>query len=118
MTTASPGASLESLLAPLRQNPAAAAVLTDIDGTLAPIVERPELAAVPKDASAVLAELTGRYGLVGCVSGRRAEEARELVGVAGLGYAGNHGLELLLPGEDELRFDPAVRGRPRRARPR
>ena len=63
-----------------------------------------------KETEGVLAELSGRYGLVGCVSGRRAEEARELVGVAGLGYSGNHGLELLLPGEDELRFDPAVRG--------
>jgi trehalose 6-phosphate phosphatase len=110
MTTASRSASLDSLIAPLREDPAAAAVLTDIDGTLAPIVERPELAAVPSDVSAALAELTGSYGLVGCVSGRRAEEARELVGVSGLGYAGNHGLELLLPGEDELRFDPAVRG--------
>src|SRR4029453_11102160 len=70
MTTASRSASLDSLIAPLREDPAAAAVLTDIAGTLAPIVERPELAAVPTDASAALAQLTGSYGLVGCVSGR------------------------------------------------
>ena len=101
---------LESLLSPLRERPSATAVLTDIDGTLAPIVERPEQAAVPDEARSLLAELSRTYGLVGCISGRRADEARDLVGLDGIGYAGNHGLELLLPGEKELRFDPAIRG--------
>ena len=98
-------------LAPLRADPERAAVLTDIDGTLAPIVERPELAAVPDGARAVLAELSGRFGIVGCVSGRRAAEARDLVGVEGIAYAGNHGLELLLPGDSEPRLDPSLEGR-------
>jgi trehalose 6-phosphate phosphatase len=98
-------------LAPLRAEPARAAILTDVDGTLAPIVERPEEAAVPKRAGEALARLSGRYGLVGCISGRRAEEARRLVGVDDIAYAGNHGLELLLPGADAPRFDPSLRGR-------
>ena len=98
-------------LAPLRADPGRAAILTDVDGTLAPIVPRPEEAAVPARASEALRRLSERYGLVGCVSGRRAEEARRLVGVEDLAYAGNHGLELLLPGEPELRFDPALEGR-------
>jgi trehalose 6-phosphate phosphatase len=102
-------------LARLRAEPARAAILTDVDGTLAPIVERPEQAAVPRRASELLAELSERYGLVGCVSGRRAAEARRLVGVEGIAYAGNHGLELLLPGDDAPRFDPALRGRERDA---
>jgi trehalose 6-phosphate phosphatase len=102
--------SLESLLAPLRESPGATAVLTDIDGTLAPIVERHDQAAVSEEARQVLSELSGSYGLVGCISGRRAEEARDLVGLDDIGYAGNHGLELLLPGESDLRFDPAIRG--------
>ena len=51
-------------------------------------------------ARAALDALSERFGLVGCVSGRRAEEARRLVGVDEIAYAGNHGLELLLPGED------------------
>jgi trehalose 6-phosphate phosphatase len=110
MEAASNRESLEPLLSPLRERPAAAAILTDIDGTLAPIVERPEEAAVPEPARQLLSRLTESYGLVGCISGRRAEEARRLVGLDGLGYAGNHGLELLLPGESELRFDPAIRG--------
>jgi trehalose 6-phosphate phosphatase len=104
-----------SLLAPLREQPRRSAVLTDIDGTLAPIVERPEEAAVPDETRAVLAELSGRFAIVGCISGRRASEARQLVGVEGIAYAGNHGLELLFPGEDSPRFDPSLEGRERAA---
>ena len=61
------------------------------------------------------AELSERFGLVGCISGRRALEARRLVGVDGIAYAGNHGFELLLPGEEEPRLDPALAGRERDA---
>jgi trehalose 6-phosphate phosphatase len=105
----------DSLLEPLRADPPRAAVLTDVDGTLAPIVERPEQAAVPARASELLASLDGSFGLVGCISGRRALEARRLVGVDGLAYAGNHGLELLLPGDEEPRLDPALAGQERGA---
>jgi trehalose 6-phosphate phosphatase len=101
----------QALLDLLRADPPRAAILTDVDGTLAPIAERPEGAGVPAEATAVLAELSGRYGLVGCISGRRAVEAKRLVGVDGIAYAGNHGLELLLPGEEEPRLDPSLRGR-------
>jgi trehalose 6-phosphate phosphatase len=96
------------LPARLRADPARAAVLTDVDGTLAPIVERPELATVPAEARAALRKLNERYGLVGCVSGRRATEARRLVGIDEIAYAGNHGLELLLPGEGAPRLDPTL----------
>jgi trehalose 6-phosphate phosphatase len=98
-------------LAHLRAAPARAAILTDVDGTLAPIVPRPEEATVPVRATELLAQLSERYGLVGCVSGRRAQEARRLVGVEGIAYAGNHGLELLLPGDDAPRIDPSLQGR-------
>jgi trehalose 6-phosphate phosphatase len=98
----------DPLLDYLREDPAKAAILCDIDGTLAPIVDDPEAAAVPPEARAVLAELAERYLLVACVSGRRASAARRLVGVDALTYAGNHGLELLLPGESRPRLDPAL----------
>jgi trehalose 6-phosphate phosphatase len=98
-------------LEPLREVPERTAVLTDVDGTLAPIVERAEDAAVPGAAREALAALAERYALVGCISGRRAEEARRLVGLDSLAYAGNHGLELLLPGEREPRPDPSIAGR-------
>lgn len=100
-----------ALLAPLRADPGRAAIFTDVDGTLAPIAERPELAAVPARAAEVLAALGERFGMVGCISGRRAAEARRLVGVEGIAYAGNHGLELLLPGDEAPRLDPSLRDR-------
>jgi trehalose 6-phosphate phosphatase len=103
--------SSETLLEPLRRNPGRSAILTDVDGTLAPIVERAEEARVPETARAALAELNERFGLVGCISGRRALEARRLVGLDEIAYAGNHGLELLLPGDSEPRPDPPVEGR-------
>jgi trehalose 6-phosphate phosphatase len=102
---------VDAALEALRADPARTALLTDVDGTLAPIVERPEQAAVPAATSRLLAKLSERYALVGCVSGRRAEEARRLVGVEGIAYAGNHGLELLLPDDEAPRFDPSLQGR-------
>ncbi|MEZ5076217.1 MAG: trehalose-phosphatase [Solirubrobacterales bacterium] len=99
------------LLAPLRADLDRTAVLTDVDGTLAPIAVRAEDAQVPEAARRALTTLSGRCGLVGCVSGRQALEARRLVGLDQLAYAGNHGLELLLPGEREPSPDPSLAGR-------
>jgi trehalose 6-phosphate phosphatase len=81
-------------LAGLREAPQETALLFDVDGTLAPIVARPELAAVPAPTRAELARLVARYLLVACISGRAGEEAAALVGVEGIRYVGNHGLEL------------------------
>jgi trehalose 6-phosphate phosphatase len=107
---------LEKLVPPLREVPARTGILSDIDGTLAPIVDRPEDAAVPDATRAALEALVGAYGLVACVSGRRAEEARRMVGVEGLLYAGNHGYEILFPGETEATPDPALGDRAGAAR--
>jgi len=85
---------VEDALTRLREEPARAAVLLDVDGTLAPIVARPEQAQVPEETRAEVARLTARYALVACVSGRSGEEARRLVGVEGVVYVGVHGLEL------------------------
>ncbi|HYQ79760.1 MAG TPA: trehalose-phosphatase [Solirubrobacterales bacterium] len=105
------GGDWQARLEPLRREPGRAAILTDVDGTLAPIVERAEEAAVPAAAREALAALGERYALVGCISGRQAAEARRLVGLDSLAYAGNHGLELLLPGDREVRPDPSIAGR-------
>lgn len=82
------------LLAPLAQAPERSALILDVDGTLAPIAPRPELATVPEGTRAELARLAGRYLLVACVSGRAGDDARRLVGVEGIEFVGNHGLEL------------------------
>jgi trehalose 6-phosphate phosphatase len=98
----------DSLLEPLRADPGHAAILCDVDGTLAPIVEDPAAAAVPTDTREVLAALADRYRVVACITGRRASAARRMVGLDRLTYAGNHGLELLRPGEVEPSLDPAL----------
>ena len=82
------------LLALLAAEPERAALFLDVDGVLAPIVQRPEDAQVPAATRAELRRLVGRYALVACVSGRAGEDAERIVGVAGITYVGNHGLEL------------------------
>ena len=87
-------------LASLAEEPERAAILLDVDGTLAPIVARPEDARVPDETRAALRRLLGRYALVACVSGRTGAEAERIVGVDGIRYVGEHGLELV-PEADE-----------------
>jgi trehalose 6-phosphate phosphatase len=96
----------EALLAPLRSAPDRSALVFDVDGALAPIVARPELSAVPPATQAQLRRLADVYLLVACVSGRAGEDARRLVGVEGIVYVGNHGLELD-PRAEELAADVA-----------
>ena len=93
----SAGTTLAPALEPLRADPARAAVLLDIDGTLAPIVRHAADAHVPEATRALLIEVARRYGLVGCVSGRRANTARQIVAIGTIAYIGNHGGELLRP---------------------
>ncbi len=81
-------------LAALAEDPAHAALFFDVDGVLAPIVEAPEDARVPAETRHELARLTERYALVACVTGRTSAFAREIVGVDGMRYVGQHGLEL------------------------
>ncbi len=78
----------------MRADPARSAVLLDVDGTLAPIVADAADASVPASTRGELARLAERYRLVACVSGRAGPDARRVVGVGGLEYVGNHGLEL------------------------
>jgi trehalose 6-phosphate phosphatase len=94
-----PARRLADLLAPLHERPREAAVLCDVDGTLAPIVPRPEDARLLDGAPEVLEALRGRVALLGFVSGRGLADVERLVGLDGCAYAGNHGMELHLPGE-------------------
>jgi trehalose 6-phosphate phosphatase len=104
---APPVETIEEALRPLTERPAEAAIFCDIDGTLAPIVERAEEAAVPEGTSRLLGRIARRYAVVACISGRGATEARRIVGVGGIAYAGSHGAELLLPGEAQAELVPA-----------
>ena len=102
----SPAATLVEALEPLRSDPAHAAVLLDIDGTLAPIVRHAADAHVPEATRTLLIEISKRYRLVGCVSGRRAAIARQIVAIGSIAYIGNHGGELLRPGATRVELDP------------
>lgn len=97
-------------LAPLLDDPDDSAILCDLDGTLAPIVARPELVEVPARARAALERIAARYALCAVVTGRRPEEAREIVGLGELAYAGNHGFELLAPGAERSSPNPELAG--------
>jgi trehalose 6-phosphate phosphatase len=101
---------LSRLLAPIREDPGRAAILTDVDGTIAPITGRPEEAGVPEHTRELLRRLASQYALVAGISGRRATDARRIVGVEEIAYSGNHGFELLLPGTDEPMPDPSLDG--------
>lgn len=95
-------------LAPLRQDPASTAIMLDIDGTLAPIVEHAADAHVPETTRQLLIAVARRYGLVACISGRRASEARAMVSIGSISYVGSHGVELLRSGWTEAVLDDEV----------
>ncbi len=108
LRTVSPAATLVEALEPLRSDPSRAAVLLDIDGTLAPIVRHADDAHVPEATRSLLIEIAKRYRLVGCVSGRRAATARQIVAIGTIAYVGNHGGELLRPGATRPELDPEL----------
>jgi trehalose 6-phosphate phosphatase len=112
----SPAATLVETLEPIRYDPARSAVLLDIDGTLAPIVRHAADAHVPEATRTLLIEIAKRYRLVGCVSGRHATTARQIVAIGTIAYIGNHGGELLRPGAIRPEVDPEVAAWAKRVR--
>lgn len=68
-------------------------IITDVDGTLSPIVNRPEDAEVTARAKHLLTKLLPHCTIVAAISGRAAADIHGRVGVAGMVYVGNHGLE-------------------------
>jgi trehalose 6-phosphate phosphatase len=95
-------------LEPLRADPSRSAVLLDIDGTLAPIVRHAADAHVPEATRTLLIEVARRYRVVGCISGRRASTARQIVAIGTIAYVGNHGGELLRPRATSPEVDPEL----------
>jgi trehalose 6-phosphate phosphatase len=101
---------LSAAIEPLRSSPERTAVLCDLDGTLAPIVPRPDDAAVPDPTREVLRTVAERYAITAVITGRRALDARRMVGLDQLTYSGNHGFELLMPGDEAARPYPSLDG--------
>jgi trehalose 6-phosphate phosphatase len=69
------------------------ACFLDFDGTLAPIAARPEEAGLTSDMRRLLRRLSRRVPVV-IISGRSLSDIRSRVGLPGLVYVGNHGLEI------------------------
>ncbi|MDZ4245626.1 MAG: trehalose-phosphatase, partial [Dehalococcoidia bacterium] len=70
-------------------------LMLDYDGTLSEIAGTPELAGLPDTMKHTLERLALHRGITtGIISGRSVEELRRKVGIDGLFYSGNHGLEI------------------------
>ncbi len=91
---------IEDVLEPLRDRIGDAAILCDVNGTLAPIVPLPGDARLLEGVHEALLALRARCRLLGFVSGRGLADARRLVGLDGVAYAGNHGMEIQRVGEE------------------
>ena len=74
-------------------------LLLDYDGTLSPIVSSPEKAILDRGIKRLLIKLKCKKNItLGIVSGRRLANVKRLVGINGICYAGNQGLEIKGPG--------------------
>ena len=77
-------------------------------GTCSNCRPHPVLATIPEETKKVLERLANLSDVfVGVISGRGVNNVREMVGIQGITYAGNHGLELLHP--DGTRFTHPMR---------
>ncbi|MDD4859300.1 MAG: trehalose-phosphatase [Dehalococcoidales bacterium] len=73
-------------------------LVSDYDGTLTPIVNRPEEALLSLVVKSKLELLATRPAFsLGIISGRALAEIRAMVGIEGIYYAGNHGMEITGP---------------------
>lgn len=79
----------------------------DYDGTLTPIVSHPEKAILSKETRALLLALKkSPKFLLAIVSGKSLKDIRKLVGLKGVYYVGNHGLEVFAPKRGEKKLVP------------
>ncbi|MEM2884256.1 MAG: trehalose-phosphatase [Nitrososphaerales archaeon] len=73
-------------------------ILLDFDGTLTPIVRRPQEAYLSTETKQLLKILADNPRFqIAIVSGRMLNDVKERVGLEGLYYAGNHGLQITGP---------------------
>ena len=68
-------------------------LITDVDGTISPIVDVPDEARVTPRNLELLAELQAQLTLTAVISGRAATDVYQRIGLPGLVYIGNHGME-------------------------
>lgn len=80
-------------------------VLSDFDGTLTPLFDRPEVVPVPPRLRRALRTIAeAPRTTLGIVSGRALSDIAERIGVSGVWYVGNHGLEIRSPSGELVRL--------------
>lgn len=73
-------------------------LLLDYDGTLAPIAAHPNLTAMTHTTKRALDRIAACPNIfTAAISGRGVDNVKEKIGIDGIVYAGNHGLEILYP---------------------
>lgn len=72
-------------------------VMCDFDGVLSPIVRNPADAVMPRRTRTLLSKCAKLFFVV-VISGRALSNVRSKVGICGIWYAGNHGLEWRMHG--------------------
>jgi trehalose 6-phosphate phosphatase len=78
-------------------------VALDFDGTLAPIEDDPDAPEITQANRRAVEQLVDHPDtLVAVVSGRQLADLRPRVGIDGVRYVGNHGLEYTVDGEREV----------------
>src|SRR5688500_16757169 len=88
----------ETIAARIAQQPRLL-LASDFDGTLAPLAPTPAEAVLPAETRTVLRRLHACPGVhLAINSGRALADVQMHVGIEGLFYVGNHGLELSGPG--------------------
>lgn len=81
---------------------------SDFDGTLTPIAPTADEVALSSETRELLRRLHACEGVrVAIISGRSLADVQQRVGVEGLFYAGNHGMELGAPGIAMEQFVPS-----------
>jgi trehalose 6-phosphate phosphatase len=84
---------LHETLRPLAEHASDGVLLVDFDGSLAPIVDDPSAAAALPDARDALGALVGLIDEVGVVSGRPVAFLLDALGLDGITYVGQYGVE-------------------------
>lgn len=85
-------------------------VALDFDGTLAPIMDDPDAPEITRANRRAVERLVDHPDtLVAVVSGRQLADLRPRVGIEGIRYVGNHGLEYTVDGEREVHPEAEAR---------
>lgn len=70
-------------------------IFLDFDGTLTPIVSTPQKAVLSKAVRKLLKEMSKNHKIrLVFISGRSLKDIKRLIGIKGVIYVGNHGLEI------------------------